>query len=304
MYEDASLALGCHNQHHRKKVRGETRPGGIGQSHYGAVQEGVNLIAVLGGDVNVISALLQLDSKAAERVRNYPQVIPGDVLDGDFTLADGGHADKGAHLNHIRQDLVLRAAEFLYAVDTEEVGAHAVNESAHTVEHLAKLLDIGLTGGVVDGCGALCKHCGHHNVGCTGNRGFFQEHVSACKTALRGKVESPALRVILHPGAKVTHAVKVGVHPAAADFITARLREPRMAEPAQERAHHHHASAKLGAFFHKLLSLNVGCVHFIGLEGITALGMALHLHTHAPQELYEVFDIKDFGDIAYFDGFC
>ena len=96
-------------------------------------------------------------------------------------MADGGHADKRPDLDHIRENLVLRAVKALNPVDPEEVGAHAVNESAHAIEHLAKLLDIGLAGGVVDGGGASCEHCGHYNVGGTGDGSLFKEHVSACK---------------------------------------------------------------------------------------------------------------------------
>ena len=199
---------------------------------------------------------------------------------------------------------MLRAAELLHAMDAEEVGANAVDEGAHAVEHLAKLLDVGLAGGVVDGCGALCKHCSHHYVGGTGDGGFVKEHVSARKTAFRGEVERPALRVILHICAKVTHTVKVGIYPAAADFITARLREPRVAETAEERAHHHHAAAEFGALGDEFLRLNVGGVHFIGLESIGALGVTGNLYAHVPQELYEVLDVKNLRDIGHFYGLC
>ena len=155
MDEDASLALGGHHQHHGQKVWSESGPGGIGEGHDGAVQEGFYLVAVLLGDEDVVSALLQPDAQAAECVRDNAQVVPGYVLDGNGTAADGGHADERAHLDHVRENLVLRAVQGLYAVDAEEVAAHSVNESAHAAQHLAQLLDIGLAGRVVDGRGSL-----------------------------------------------------------------------------------------------------------------------------------------------------
>ena len=39
MYEHATLGLSCRYQQHAQQVRSKSRPGGIGQCHYGTVNE-------------------------------------------------------------------------------------------------------------------------------------------------------------------------------------------------------------------------------------------------------------------------
>ena len=302
--EHAALALGGHHQHHGQEVRRKAGPGGIGQGHDGTVQERVNLIAVLLRDKDVIPLLLQLDAQAPESVRNDAQVIIGGVFDGKAALADGGHADEGAHLNHVGEDLVQGAVQGFHAVNPEEVGTHAVDEGAHAVEHLAQLLEVRFAGGVVDGGGALGQHGGHHNIGRTGDGSLVQEHVSARQAAFLRQVECAAGRVVGHFGAQLHHAVQVGVYTPAADFIPAGLGEPGVAEAREQRAHHHHGATEFGALGHEFLGLDVGRVHGIGLEGIHALGQTRDLHAHVLQQLDEVLHIQDLRDVADGHGFA
>ena len=299
--EHASLALGGHHQHHGQQVRREARPGGVGKGHDGAVQERVYLVALLRGNVNIVSLLLQLDAQAAERVRNNAQVIVRHVFDGEAALADGGHADKRAHLNHVRQNFVQGAVQRLHAMDAQQVGAHAVDIRTHAVEHLAKLLQVRLAGGVVDGGGAFGQHGGHHDVGRTGHGGFVQQHVSAYQAAFLREMERTARGVIVHPGTQLDHAVQVGVHPAPTDFVAAGLGEPGMAETAQQRPHDHHRAAELGAFLHEFLRLDVGGVHGIGLERVHALGQARHFNAHLLQQVDKILHIQDFRNVG--DGY-
>ena len=216
-------------------------------------------------------------------------------------MVDGGHADEGAHLDHVRKDPVVRAVEFLHAVDPEEVGAHAVDECTHPVEHLAQLLQIGLAGGVVDGGRALREDRGHDDIGRTGHGGLVQQHVPARQAAVAGQVESPAVGIIVHGGSQFDHAVQVRVHPPTADLVAARLRKPGMAEPAQERSHDHHRPAERGALLHELLRLDVGGVHGIGLEPVGSFLQSLDLHAHPLEEVDEVLHVQDFRHVGDHD---
>ncbi len=296
--EDAAFALGGYDQHHGQKVRGEAGPGGIGKGHDGTVQEGLNLVAFLLRDKDIVPSLLQVYAKAAEGVRDDAEVVVRYVLDGDAAAADGGHADEGAHLDHVRQDLVLGAAQTLYAVDAEEVGAYAVDEGAHAVEHLAELLEVRFAGSIVYCGSTFGKDCGHDDVGGTGDGGLVKEHVAACEAAVGGEVEGAAAGVIVHLGAQFHHAVQVGVYPAAAYFVSTGLCEPGTAKAGQERSHNHHASAEGSTLGHEFLRLYVRCVKVVGLEGVGALNVTGNLHAHVPEELYKILDVKDFRDVA------
>ena len=252
--EDTALALRGHDEHHRQQVRGQARPGSVGEGHDGPVQERVDLIALLRRHIDVVAPLLQVHAQAAE-------------LDGDFALVDGGHADERAHLDHIRQDAVVRAVELLHAVDPQEVGPHSVDERAHPVQHLAQLLQVRLAGGVVDSGRAPredpVQHLaqllqvrlaggvvdsgrapredrGHHDIGRTGHGSLVQQHVAAGQTAVGSQMERAAGGVIVHLRAQGDHARQVRVHAPAADLVAARLREPRVPEAAQQRSHDHH----------------------------------------------------------------
>ena len=298
MDEDAALALRGDHEHHRQQVRGQARPGGVGEGHDGPVQEGVYLVAFLRRHIDVVAPLLQVHAQAAEGVRNDAQVVPRHILDGDFALVDGGHADERAHLDHIRQNAVVCAVELLHAVDPQEVGAHAVDERAHPVEHLAQLLQVRLAGGVVDGGRAPRKDGGHHDIGRTGHGSLVQQHIAAGQPVLGGQMERTAGGVILHVGAQGDHAREVRVHAPAADLVAARLREPRVPEAAQQRSHDHHRPAERRALLHELLRLDVRRVHLVRLEPVGALLQALDLHTHPLQQADEVLHVQDLRNVG------
>ena len=189
--------------------------------------------------------------------------------------------------------------EALHTVDAEQVGANPVYEGAHTVEHLAQLLQVGFAGGVVNGGGALCEDCRHYDIGRTGDGGLVQEHIAPGKAAVGGKVEGPAGGVVLHIGPELYHTVQVGVYPAAAYLVSSGFGEPGVAEAGEQRSHDHHGAAQLGAVLHEFLGLDIAGVHFIGLEGIYSLGLTGYLYAHLLKQFDEVFHVQDFRDIAY-----
>ena len=115
-------------------------------------------------------------------------------------------------------------------------------------------------------------------------------------------MEGAARGVVVHLRAQFHHSFQVGVHPAAADFVPARLGKPRMAEAGQQRPHHHHRTAKAGALGHKLLRVDVGGVHGIGLERVHAPGLTLDLDPHLLKQLDEVFHVQNLRDVGNGDG--
>ena len=57
------------------------------------------------------------------------------------------------------------ATKCFHPFDVEEIGSHACNLCTHAVEHVAKLLQVGFAGGIVDGGLAFGHHGCHHDVG-------------------------------------------------------------------------------------------------------------------------------------------
>ena len=109
--EDTAPALGCHDQQHTQEVRCESRPWGIRNSHYGTVHERVDYVALLLRNENVISPLLQIHSQSPEALRDYAEILVGDILYGDAAAVHCGHSDETSHLQHIRQNPVPCSAQ-------------------------------------------------------------------------------------------------------------------------------------------------------------------------------------------------
>ena len=53
----------------------------------------------------------------------------------------------------------------------------------HAVEHVAKLLDIGLAGSIVDSGSTFCQDCSHNDIGRSRHRSLVKQHVGAFQPA-------------------------------------------------------------------------------------------------------------------------
>ena len=89
------------------------------------------------------------------------------------------------------------------------------------------------------------------------------------------------------------------IHPMPADTVSARLREPSLAEPREQRAYHQDRTAQRCAFLHEIFAFNVFSINVIRLEAIYSPLDALYLDPHALQQVYQVLDIQNFRNIAY-----
>ena len=75
MNQHATLALRCHHEHHRKKVRSETRPWGIGNGEDGTVEERLYFVTFLLGDEDVVTPLLKFYPETSETLGNDAEVV-------------------------------------------------------------------------------------------------------------------------------------------------------------------------------------------------------------------------------------
>ena len=103
-------------------------------------------------------------------------------------------------------------------------------------------------------------------------------------------------------GTQFLEAQEVGVQAPAPYLVAARLGHNGLAHAGQQRSYHHHRATQLGTLLHKLVTLKIVHVQTVGLEGIGTVAASLHLHANVLQQLDEVVDVADVGDIM--DGYC
>jgi hypothetical protein len=112
-------------------------------------------------------------------------------------------------------------------------------------------------------------------------------------------------------------AKEVGVKAPPPYLVATGLGNDGLAHAGQQRTNHQHRAAQLGTLLHKLIALQIVQVEVIGLEGesppygprggfITLQDMSVtiggrqggYLHADILQQLDEVVDIADVGNVA------
>ena len=89
----------------------------------------------------------------------------------------------------------------------------------------------------------------------------------------------------------------MGIHPAAADLVTARLRKICLSETCKERADNHHRTTEFCTLPDKVLTHDIFTVNLVRLECVHSLLMTGHLDSHAFQKKYQILDVKNFRNI-------
>ena len=95
----------------------------------------------------------------------------------------------------------------------------------------------------------------------------------------------------------------MGVEPSASDLVAPGFGDVPHAEAREHRADEHDRTAQTGASFAVVFGADVVEVDLPGPEGIGVVGELFDLDAHAAQELDELHDIEDLGDVAYDDPF-
>ena len=233
-------------------------------------------------DEDVVTTLLELYAQTSKLRGDDTQILVRHVLDRKLGLRHSGHTDEAAHLDHIGQKRMLRAAQLLHTLDGEQVGCYTRNLCAHAVEHLAELLQVGLAGGVVDRRGALGHHGSHHDVGCARNRSLIQKHITSLellgldREKLLGLVEVKCCTQLLE-------SEEVGVQTSAADLVATGLGHITHAKACQQRADHHHRTTQTATAAVVVLATQVVEVDVGSREGVAVATQTLHLYAHALQ---------------------
>ncbi len=181
--EQRTLRLYGRYQDDTQQVGRETGPWRIGNGHHTTIEEGVDLIPLLRRNENIVAPKFHLNTQSTELLRNDPQLRNLTVFDRDLRLRHGGHSDKRANLDHVGQHGVLGTCQFRYTFDGQQVRPNARDFSPHAVEHLAQLLQVRLTGRVVDRRCAFSHHGSHQHVGRTGHLSLIEQHIRTAQVA-------------------------------------------------------------------------------------------------------------------------
>ena len=300
VYEHGTLCLRRHHEEYRQQVGREAGPRGVGDGHYGAVDEALDGVVLLLGNVYVVAALLEAYSEAGELCRYDAEVVVRDILYRKLRLRHGGHADEAAHLDHVGQQGVFGAVELPHALYGEQVRGYARDTGAHAVEHAAELLHVGFAGGVVDGGDALGEDGGHDYVGGTCHGGFVEEHVAPLEAFCLYR-EEPLGLVEVECGAEFLESEEVRVEAAAADLVASGLGYVSHSEACQQRAYHHDRAAETAAAAVVVVAAQVVEVDVCGAERVAVAAEMPDLDAHCGEQLDELHDVEYLGYVVHDD---
>ena len=278
--EHAAAALCGHNEEHAQEVGGEARPWGVGDVHYRAVESGVDHIALLGGDMEVVALLLHGDAQTAEALGDDAEILYANVLDGDGALRYGRHADEAAHLDHVGEYAVYGGCGVADgSADGEEIGAYTPHAPAHCLKQARGLLHVGLAGGVVYGGSALGHYGGHYYVGRAGDRSLVEEHVGAAEL-IGLHLEKRGVGIVTEAGPEFFETYEVGVEAATAYLVAPRLGCVAASEACQKRPQHHYGATELRHVFLVIYTLHIVPVYAARLKRVRVSVDLLHIHPH------------------------
>ena len=95
---------------------------------------------------------------------------------------------------------MLGSSKLFDSFYNEQIRPNTTDLTSHPVDHLAELLQIRFTRGIVDRGPTLCHASGHDDVGCTGDRCLVEQHVRTDQTVACGSVEKAAFRIVRERG--------------------------------------------------------------------------------------------------------
>ena len=248
------------------------------------------------GNVDIVAALLELDSHPRELRRNDPEVFERNVFDRDPAAGHRGHADKAAHLDHIGQQRMRGPVQTFDPVDHQQIRRDPRNQRPHAVQHPAQLLHVRLAGRIVDRRPALRQHGRHDDVGGTGHRSLVEQHVTSLQVFARnGKKVRAGIEIEFGPELLKTDEMRV--QPPTSDFVAARLRDVTDSVARQQRPDNHHRTAQPGRPVAVVVALQVIEIDLLRLERVRALAEPVDDHPHLFEQFDQLQHVDDGGNV-------
>ena len=206
-----------------------------------------------------------LDAHLLELGGDALQMTRDDVFDQHRTAAGRDRRHKGAGLDLVRDDRIVRAVQALDAADLDHVRARALDVRAHGVEEVRQIDDVRLLGAVLHDGLALGQHRGEHDVHRRADRDNVEINVCAVQ-ALFGRLGADVTALGQgHRGAERLEALDMLVDRAhAAEIAAARHGDLGVAVFAQQHAEQIIGGAQLAL---ELVRLEAGVAGVLDLDG-------------------------------------
>ena len=103
-------------------------------------------------------------------------------------------------------------------------------------------------------------------------------------------------------GTEGLETLKVSVKTTAPYLVTTGFGDDGLAHAGQQRTNHQDAAAQRGTFPNELITLQIGEVEVGGLECQGSGPIDYYLHTDILQQLNQVVDVANVGDVLNGDG--
>ena len=118
--------------------------------------------------------------------RDGSDVLGLHTIERDASAANRAGHQKGSGLDPVRNDVVLRAVQFLDAFDDDAPRAGALDLRAHLVQEIGEIANFRFGRGAFDDGHALRQHGRHHDVvGAENGRPEFAAQTNDCAGELR-----------------------------------------------------------------------------------------------------------------------
>ena len=91
----------------------------------------------------------------------------------------------------------------------------------------------------------------------------------------------------------------MGIKASATDLITPRFSNHSLSHTCQKRSNHQHTATQCSTLLDKLLTTEVVEIEFISLKMKHSLLFLTDFHTDVFQQLYQIVDVANVGNIAY-----
>ncbi len=178
---------------------------------------------------------VDLGTALGELVQRDLQVRGLAAAHGHVPAGDGRGERPGARDDPVRNHPVLHRPELVHALDVQARSARTGDPRPHRGEHAADVDDVGLARGVVDHRGALGQYGGHQQVLGGADAGEVQPDRRAVQPVGPGDHEAVLVGDLrTHPD----QAGDVVVQAARPDRVTARVGDPHLTAPGQQRPEH------------------------------------------------------------------
>ena len=176
----------------------------------------LDLEILIAGNVECVVLEFGGEADLVEDEPNHPEVARDDVFDANITGGDCCEAREAPDLEVVRSNAVFAAPELFAPLDLEDVGADALDASAHADEHPTEALDVRLAGGILDASPSFGDRSRHDGIFRSRDRRLVHEDVGSVELV---GFEGVSVLLDVDVGSQLPERQKVGVDTPTTDDV-------------------------------------------------------------------------------------